>query len=147
MMLEVIGINSIHPFLSFLLLAVTGIIFGRLAEKIKLPDISGQIIAGILLGPYVWGLFSHADLKSISFFNDFALGIMTFIIGTHLNLNKLHNSGMRIFNFAISDVIITFILVFSCLYYLGNMPLTVCILASAIAIETAPGTIIGLVVI
>jgi Kef-type K+ transport system membrane component KefB len=41
-------------------LIFTGYLFGELAEKIKLPTISGYILGGILQGPDLLGIMSYA---------------------------------------------------------------------------------------
>ncbi len=46
--------------LSIGLLIFTGYILGELAQKIKLPKISGYILAGIVLNPDILGVMSNS---------------------------------------------------------------------------------------
>ncbi len=141
----------------FLIIALGGLIVGKLAHKIKLPDISGQVILGIIIGPSGYLLlnalfgtgemtvFTEHQLHNIGFFGELALGVMTFSIGTHLNYKVLHNSSKRIVFLALFDAFLTFSFVFSLLYFILVLDVRICLLLSAIAVETAPGTIISLI--
>jgi len=137
-----------HPFpapVIFFLIGALSFVVGRTFHKFNLPDISGQVILGIILGPAALGIFSANELHSVAFFSDIALGLMTFSIGSYLNYKILHNSGLRILNLAIFDCIFVFTLVFGSLYYLVDLSLEISLLLAAIAIETAPGTVISLI--
>ena len=138
----------VHPFpapVTFFLISAMAFVVGRTFHKFHMPDISGQVILGILLGPAAFGIFSTAELHDIAFFSDLALGFMTFSIGTYLNYKVLHNSGLRILNLALFDCLFVFTLVFCSLYYLVDLSLEISLLLGAISIETAPGTVISLI--
>lgn len=57
---------------SFALIALLGILSGRLFEKMKLPGLLGMIVVGVLIGPYGFGLLSEeimaasGDLRKIA---------------------------------------------------------------------------------
>lgn len=130
------------PLLIFVIVSISGIILGKLFHKVKLPDISGQVIIGIIIGL----LFSKQQLHSIELISDVALGVMCFAIGTHLSYKVLHNSGKRILTLAIFDCLFTFSLVFFALYiFVPELNFVICLLVASIAVETAPGTIISLI--
>lgn len=50
---------------SFALIALLGLLSGRLFEKMKLPGLLGMIIVGVLIGPYGFSLLSD-DILSVS---------------------------------------------------------------------------------
>lgn len=133
------------PLGTFVLLAATGMCAGHLARRIRIPDVSGQILAGMLLGPCVLGFFSEHALKEMTLITEVALGVMTFIAGTHLSFKKLHNASRRVFLFAGADVVLTFVGVFSVLSVLSIQNVSGRLLLAAIAIATAPGTVVGLI--
>ena len=60
------------------ILIFTGYIFGEIAHKIKLPKISGYILAGILLNPDLSGILSQ------DFVNNTDPLIMGIVIGATL---------------------------------------------------------------
>lgn len=142
---------------TFLIVAFVGLIVGNFFHKIKLPDITGQVLLGLIIGPSgylilgpIFGtgdltIFSHYDLESLKFISDIALGIMTFSIGTHLSYKLLHNSGKRIISLALFDTTFTYGLVFSVLYFVLKLDFRICLLLASIAIATAPGTVVSLI--
>lgn len=138
---------------SFFLLAIIGILVGKLFDLIKLPEISGQVLAGIILGPAVFGFFKPEYIHELSFVTELALGIMTFIAGTHLSFKKLHNSRMRLLALSVFDLSITFLFVFVTFYtaitffeVIDNTAcFTISLLIAGLAVSTAPGTIIAII--
>ena len=148
--------ETITPESVFLIIALSGILIGHLFHKYKLPDITGQVLLGLLIGPSGYLIFQHIfnkeiciisnhSLHSISFFSELALGVMTFNIGSQLNLKTLHNAGKRILTLTIFDALFTFSFVFISIFFLLRYNFTTASLLAAIAIATAPGTIISLI--
>lgn len=143
--------------LTFFLIASGGFIMGELAEKVKLPDITGQIFLGLLLGPtgallisMLLGhefhpIISEHNLHSVGIFGEIALGIMVFTIGSHLTKHSLHNAGERILNIAITHTVVVFLAVTLGLIYVAKLELVPAILLGTIAIAVAPGTVISVI--
>ncbi|MFA7659600.1 MAG: cation:proton antiporter, partial [Anaerovoracaceae bacterium] len=69
-------------YLAILLLA--GLLFGRLVKQIKLPNVTGYLLAGLLLGPYVLGVVPADLLAGFSIISDIALAFIAFTIGCEL---------------------------------------------------------------
>lgn len=127
------------------LLIIMGLVFARLAVKIRLPQITGYIIAGIIIGNPFLHLISHRNFESLHNVNLIALGLMSITIGAHLNFHKLQNSGKRVMGVVLFESLFAFGLVFvSLLYFLkDNMPLA--LLIASIAIATAPAATVATV--
>lgn len=51
-----------------------GMLFGRIAKLIKLPNVTGYLIAGLLLGPSVFGLIPSTVITELDIISDIALG-------------------------------------------------------------------------
>lgn len=136
-------LSTIHnPLWIFLIIAIPGVVVGKLFHSFKLPDVSGQVIVGILIGLFL----NESQLNSVSCFSDIALGVMTFSIGLHLKYKVLHNSGSRILNLAIFDTLFCFISVLLVLrFFINTLPLAAILVLAAISVATAPGTIISLI--
>lgn len=102
--------------LSIGILIFTGYILGELAEKVKLPKISGYIFAGILLNPDLMGIMpgnfvDHTDpLLSVS------LSFITFSIGGSLSAEKLRATGKKILFLTVLESFFAFISVFLFLF-------------------------------
>ena len=76
---------------------IAGLLLTRLFTRLKLPDVTAYLVAGVLVGPYVLGQLSIPGLgfttpeqvDSLSFLNDIALGFIAFAIGSEFRLSKL----------------------------------------------------------
>ncbi|MBU2591279.1 MAG: hypothetical protein ABIJ24_00825 [Nitrospinota bacterium] len=86
-----------HNGLNILLLIGLGVFFGigggKIFQKLKIPQVVGYIIVGLLLGDYVGGLFSHDIIETLTPLNSFALGMIGFIIGGELKTDLFKKYG------------------------------------------------------
>lgn len=149
--------TALKPELTFLIIATGGFFIGKLFHKIKLPDVTGQILLGLMLGPSgaiiltkllgreVHQIIPDDALHGLTILSQIALGIMTFTIGTHLTKRSLHNAGKRIMNLALWHTAITFLTVLLSLLFIAKSSFPVAILLAAIAISVAPGSVISVI--
>eukprot|EP00741_Cyanophora_paradoxa_P001322 tig00000478_g1278.t1 len=63
--------------------------FAILFPKIKLPLISGYLIAGIIVGPFVLNIVEKSALPHLGFITQFALAFISFSAGAELYLPEL----------------------------------------------------------
>lgn len=98
------------------LLIFIGYIFGELAEKIKLPKISGYIIAGLLLNPELFGLMPSKFVEHTDSLLTIALSFITFSIGGSLCIKKLKATGKAIIILTILESLAAFLFVFIILF-------------------------------
>ena len=68
-------INGPFPLGTFLLLALVGMFAGHIAKRVRLPEISGQVCAGILLGPSALAVFSEHALAPLNLLTEITLGV------------------------------------------------------------------------
>jgi len=92
-----------NTLLVFGILIVVGFVFGELANKLRLPRVTGYIIAGIFLNPEVSHLIPVEFVQSTSTVTNFALAIMTFEIGGTLALEPLRELGKGIAFMALGE--------------------------------------------
>lgn len=72
------------------LLIFTGLIGGEVASKLKLPNISGYIIGGLLLGPSLFNIIKTGEVaNNFQLLNDFALAAIAFGIGNEFLLDHI----------------------------------------------------------
>jgi Kef-type K+ transport system membrane component KefB len=119
-----------------------GLIFGKLAEKVNLPDITGYLIAGLLLGPITHFLTSE-ELDHMSIISNLALGFIAFQVGNELWLGKLKKSGKKILIITISQAVFTTLIVSLVLLLFTNPPTA--LVLGAIAAATAPAPIMMII--
>lgn len=138
--------------LSIAIAMTAGLFVSRLAKFFKLPAVTGYLVAGILVGPYVFGLLgieglgfvSHEAVSSLSLISDVALGFIAFAIGNEFRLSQLKRTGKQATIIGIFQAVIATLFVDAALiglhFILGpdKLPLPVAICLGAIASATAP---------
>ncbi|WP_341831906.1 cation:proton antiporter [Sphingobacterium thalpophilum] len=124
--------NSLqHPLAILLAQIVTIIIAARIMGwiciKIKQPVVIGEMLAGIILGPSLLGLyfpeFSHTlfpveSLSNLQFLSQIGLILFMFIIGMELDLNVLRNKAHDAVVISHASIVIPFTLGISLAYFL-----------------------------
>lgn len=103
--MEIFMANLHHPLavlLSQIVVIVTiAKLFGFICKKIGQPSVVGEMIAGILLGPSLFGLyfpdlsatlFPAASLGNLQLMSQIGLVLFMFIVGLELDLSALKNS-------------------------------------------------------
>ena len=81
--------------------------FGLLARKLKAPQVVGEIVAGLIVGPSVLGLVQMNDFISIS--ADIGVVLLMFSAGIGTNLKQLLHTGAKAFAIACAGVIVPLI--------------------------------------
>ena len=133
------------PLLILAMIILCGVAFGELARLIRIPSITGQIVAGILLGKSGFDLFAEESLHGLAPLTNFALGLIAVTVGAHLNIKRLRNAGRRLFLLLLTESTITPSVVFLSLWMLADVPTSEALLYATVAIATAPATTVALV--
>ena len=98
---------SIFAYIAILLFAA--LLSTRLVRVLKLPNVTGYIVTGIIMGPFIFGLlfnnFTFDNIKEgpiyqfvqrINWVSSVALGFIAFSIGTSFRLKTLKAVGKRV---------------------------------------------------
>ena len=138
-------LTDASPLLTLSVILVAGVLGGRLARAARLPSVTGQILAGVLLGPSVIGVFEHEAIEAMHPITGFALGLIAVTVGSHLNFFRLRNAAGRLGILIALECLFTPVLVLGVvlLHPAGSPELGA--LLAAMAVSTAPATIIALV--
>lgn len=83
---------------------IVGLLSNRLIKLVHLPNVTAYLIVGILLGPYLIGLFSDGYkgilteelIESFGIIVDLALGFIAFSIGSEFKLSSIKKLGKGI---------------------------------------------------
>lgn len=129
-------------YLSILLLA--GLLFGRLVKQIKLPNVTGYLIAGLLLGPFVLKVIPSGAIDNFGVLSDIALSFIAFTIGSEFKISYSKRVGMTPVVIAVFEALIAVFLVLGVLLLAGFDPAFSLVLAS-IAAATAPAATVMVV--
>lgn len=122
----------------------SGLLFGRLVKKIKLPNVTGYLIAGLLIGPCCLRLVPKDLLSQLDVISEVALGFIAFSIGSEFKLSYLKKIGMTPIVIAVFEAVGAVLLVFLGLIAIGKEVAFSLVLA-AIAAATAPAATIMVV--
>ena len=83
-------------------------VFGILARKCKAPQVVGQIIAGLLIGPCVLGWVGQSDF--IAQMAEIGVIILMFAVGLETDLKELIKTGPVAFLIACTGVFVPLVL-------------------------------------
>ncbi|RMD47475.1 MAG: sodium:proton antiporter [Aquificota bacterium] len=98
------------------LILVIGYLFGNLANVFKLPRVSGYILAGILMSPYLLGIIDKEFLEKSNVITHASLSIITFLIGSSLSYEKIKKLGKTITVITLGEAEIAFLFVFLAMF-------------------------------
>lgn len=84
---------TLNTLLDLAIMIFAGMFCGRMAKHIRLPNVTGYLVAGLLIGPSVFGLLSADFLGDISIISDVALGFIAFSIGNEFKLSYFKRVG------------------------------------------------------
>ncbi|MBW2279292.1 MAG: cation:proton antiporter [Deltaproteobacteria bacterium] len=133
------------PFVILGVVLVAGMGLGWVAQRVRLPGVTGQILAGVLMGPSVLALFDGAAVERLQPLTHFALALIGVTVGAHLNLRRLRNAGKRLIFLLVAESLVTPIFVLVAVRTLTDTPPFFGSLLATLAISTAPATIVALV--
>lgn len=117
---------------------VVGFIGGRLAKKLKLPNVSGYLVVGLLLGPSFTNFISAADSKAFTIISELALGVIAFSIGSEFVIKDMIKLGKSILVITIAEVVGAVLVVFLVMRYGFNQPFAMSIVLASMSAATAP---------
>lgn len=140
-----LGDPALTPLLTLAIVLVAGVVGGQLAAFARLPRVTGQIIIGVALGPFVLGAVDSVSLHGLRPVTHFALALIAVTMGSHLHFRQLRNAARRLGWMVLMESTILPLLVFLAVMALGRMQWSGAFLLAAMAISTAPATIIALV--
>lgn len=119
------------------LLILTALFASKVLSIFKLPDVTGYLVAGIIIGPSVLGLIPHEALGSLTLLSSIALAFIAYNIGSEMDFTSIKELGNNILIITAMQAILTMIFVFATFMLMGqNVAFSLVI--SAIACATAP---------
>lgn len=127
------------------LIIFTGLLFGKLAKLLRLPNVTGYIVGGLLVGPILelFGVevFPKEVLDEVSIISHIALGFIAFSIGTEFKISYFKRVGKLPIVIAIFESFFAIIAVLVVLLAIG-VETRFALVLSSIAAATAPAATI-----
>lgn len=124
--------------LSAILLA--GFILTRLTKLAKLPNVTGYIIAGVVIGPHALNLIPDSLIQNMGFISDIALAFIAFGVGRFFRKEVFKETGLGVITIALFESLLAGILVTLSMYVIFGLSWDFCLLLGAIATATAPAS-------
>lgn len=107
----------IHVLISLAILLFAAKIFAELFNKLRLPAVLGELLAGIIVGPFALGSFPIFDGKPLVVLNEtvrqvgeIAGIVILFIAGLHITPREFLRGGVASFTIGACGVIVPFFL-------------------------------------
>ncbi len=122
-----------------------GVVFGLAAKRLRLPSVTGQIVAGVAIGGAGFDIFGPHAAEGLAPITEFALGLMAVSVGAHLNFRRLRNAGKRLLFLVLFESVFVLVAVAGALVVFPAIELSIALVFGAIAISTAPATIVAIV--
>lgn len=126
---------NIYTYLAIAILI--SLLASKVMKLIKLPNVTGYLIVGLLFGPYCLNIISQQVVEELSIIPDIALGFIAFSIGAEFKLSYLKQIGKSPVVIAFSEGIGAVIFVDAILIATGN-DVAFSLVLGAIAAATAP---------
>ncbi|MFH1866791.1 MAG: cation:proton antiporter [Patescibacteria group bacterium] len=116
------------------LLIITATVLGIVARLLRQPAILAYVIAGVLLGPAVFGLIKQPEF--IASLSSFGIALLLFLVGLDLNLIKLKAIGKPSLVLGIGQVLFTAGLGYLIIRLFGFIPVTAIYIAIALTFSS-----------
>ena len=117
------------------LILLFALFVGHLVKYVRVPEVTGYILAGIALGPSVLGWLSHENVRTLSVFSEVALGLILFSIGSAFEFDRVRALGWPVLRVALCETLLAAGSVAGASIFLGQS-WQVALLLGAIAMET-----------
>ena len=136
-----------NQILCIALALLVGLLSSRLMKFLRLPNVTGYLIAGIIFGPFVLGKYiggwDEGKLSAVKWISEIALGFIAFTIGTSFRKSSLQAVGKRVIIItlfeALGGAVLTIGGLFIARIFLGDkLPISIILTLGAIACATAP---------
>lgn len=128
--------------LSLSVVLLAGFLMTRVTKPAKLPNVTGYIIAGILIGPYVLNLISREMVHQMGFISDIALAFIAFGVGRFFKKENFKETGVGVIVITLFESLLAGVIVTLLIHYIFNLSWSFCMLLGAIATATAPASTI-----
>ena len=132
------GTTTILLSLSAILLA--GFLLTRITKPARLPNVTGYILAGIVIGPHGLNIIPHDLIESMGFVSDIALAFIAFAVGRFFKKESFRETGLGVVAITLMESLLPGVLVTLSMRYLFGLDWNICLLLGAIATATSPAS-------
>lgn len=113
-----------------------GLLFNRLVKRLGLPNVTGYLVAGVLIGPSCLQIIPDNWVHSLTLLVNVALGFIAFSIGGEFRFSKIKTIGKSVLIITMMQALFTTLIVDLVLAPIFGTGVAICL--GAIATATAP---------
>ena len=111
-----------------------------MTKKLRLPNVSGYILSGILIGPHLMGIIPQGVVDKMGFVSDIALAFIAFGVGRFFKKETLRSTGRSVLVITVLESVLAGALVTATMRWAFHMDWALSLLLGAIATATAPAS-------
>ena len=126
--------------ISLAIVLASGFLLTRVTKLLHLPNVTGYILAGVLLGPDLLGAISPDVISGMSFVSDIALAFIAFGVGKFFKMERLKKTGWRVIVITVMQSVLAGVLVTLAVKFIFNLSWSFSLFLGAIATATAPAS-------
>ena len=139
------SLNLSHSPKIILMLAamlLAGFLMTRVTKLIHLPNVTGYLLAGIVIGPHMLGIVDAESISRMDFMNDIALAFIAFGAGQYFKAVTLRQSGKAVICVTLWESLSAAVLITVSMRFLFHFSWPFSLLLGAIGCATAPASTI-----
>ena len=126
--------------LSISIILFSGYLMTRVTKRLRLPNVTAYIVAGILLGPFCLNLIPSHIISATDFLPDIALAFIAFSTGEFFRFDTLKKNGAKVIIITLFEALLASLFVFIASFCILHLNLAFSIVLSALASATAPAS-------
>ena len=126
--------------ISIAVILLAGFLMTRLTKKLRLPNVTAYITAGIIIGPFCLNLIPASVIEGTAFLPDIALAFIAFGTGEFFKLETLRRNGAKVIVITIMESLLASVLVFAVSFCVLRLEPAFSIVLAALAAATAPAS-------
>ena len=104
-------VDSANLILLLGFILILGAIGGRLFQKLKIPQVVGYIVIGIIIGQSGFQILSSQVITALDPINSLALSLIGFLIGAELKTSVIKKYGKQFTGILLFESIVPFVVV------------------------------------
>ena len=127
--------------LAIAVMLASGFLLTRITKQLHLPNVTGYIIAGVIIGPWCLNLVPSQYIEQMDFITDLALAFIAFGVGKYFKLSSLKANGKNMVILTLFESLTAGIFITIVMLIIG-LSLSFSLLLGAIGCATAPASTI-----
>ena len=117
---------------------LVGLLTAKLASLAKLPNVTGYLVGGLLIGPSIIKLVPKDAVIHMGIISEAALGLIAFSIGSEFSFKHLKQLGSGIITLTVVQALTAFVAVVAVIVLIFGKSIEVGLVIGAIGVATAP---------